>query len=47
LSQTRAELKRLCAKQLGGTLPLLGEFEPLMRQFFVAPLAFFLPATAR
>jgi hypothetical protein len=36
-----------CAKQLGRTLPLLGEFQPLMRQFFVAPLAFFLPATAR
>src|SRR5262249_38593157 len=46
-SQTRAEPKRLCAKQLGGALPLLGEFEPLMRQLFVAPLAFFLPATAR
>jgi hypothetical protein len=34
-------------RQLGRTLPLLGEFEPLMRQLFVAPLAFFLPATAR
>jgi hypothetical protein len=28
-------------------VPLLGEFEPLVRQLFVAPLAFFVPATGR
>ena len=38
---------RLRAKQLGGTLPLLGELQPLMRQLFVAPLAFFVPAAIR
>jgi hypothetical protein len=25
-------------------LPLLGEFEPLLRQFFVSPFAFLVPA---
>jgi hypothetical protein len=30
---------------LGGTLTLLGELEPIARQLFVAPFAFFLPAT--
>jgi hypothetical protein len=38
---------RLRAKPLGGTLPLLGELQPLMRQLFVAPLAFFVPAAVR
>src|SRR6516162_6582143 len=31
--------------QLGGTLTLLGELEPIARQLFVTPFAFFLPAT--
>jgi len=34
-------------KQLGGTLPLLGELQPLARQLFVALLALFVPATVR
>ena len=34
-----------CITQLGGTLTLLGELEPIARQLFVAPFAFFLPAT--
>src|SRR5262249_21365944 len=38
---------RLRAKRLGGTLPLFGELQPLMRQLFVAPLAFFVPAAVR
>ena len=29
---------------LSATLPLLGELEPLVRQLFVAPLAFVVPA---
>ena len=33
-----------CITQLGGTLPLLGELQPLVRQLFVASLAFFVPA---
>jgi hypothetical protein len=35
-----------CITQLGGTLTLLGEFEPIARQLFVAPFAFFVPAIA-
>ena len=35
----------MSAGQLGGTLTLLGELEPTARQLFVAPFAFFLPAT--
>src|SRR5207245_8408873 len=38
---------RLRAKQLGAALPLLGELQPLMRQLFVATLAFFVPAAVR
>jgi hypothetical protein len=34
-----------CITQLGGTLTLLGELEPIARQLFVAPFAFFLPVT--
>src|SRR5215471_9558577 len=34
-----------CITKLGGTLTLLGELEPIARQLFVAPFAFFLPAT--
>ena len=32
------------ARQLDAALPLLGKFQPLMRQLFVAPLAFLVPA---
>src|SRR5262249_4479458 len=34
----------LRARQLDAALPLLGKLQPLMRQLFVAPLAFLVPA---
>src|SRR5262249_5713005 len=37
-------LIRLRARQLDAALPLLGKFQPLMRQLFVASLAFLVPA---
>src|SRR5262245_22194900 len=45
--QNERRSDRLRAKRLGGTLPLLGELQPLMGELFVAPLAFFLPAADR